>query len=123
MKFSTRKKYILYLIGILVIIIMLKYDIGIPCIFHIITGYYCPGCGGTRAIRALAHFNIHQAFRYNALIVLLFPFAMIYLIYKYVFKGRKSISNNIWLILLIITILFSILRNIPMLYILAPTKL
>lgn len=26
-----------------------------PCWFHLISGYYCPGCGGTRALRALLH--------------------------------------------------------------------
>ncbi|MCI9570502.1 MAG: DUF2752 domain-containing protein [Lachnospiraceae bacterium] len=25
----------------------------IPCLFHEITGLYCPGCGGTRAFKAL----------------------------------------------------------------------
>lgn len=24
-----------------------------PCVFHRLTGYYCPGCGGTRAVYAL----------------------------------------------------------------------
>ncbi len=24
-----------------------------PCLFHVWTGWYCPGCGGTRAMRAL----------------------------------------------------------------------
>ena len=28
-------------------------DITGPCIFHQITGLYCPGCGGTRAVKAL----------------------------------------------------------------------
>lgn len=26
-----------------------------PCAFHMLTGLYCPGCGGTRAVRALMH--------------------------------------------------------------------
>ncbi len=26
-----------------------------PCAFYTITGYYCPGCGGSRAVAALLH--------------------------------------------------------------------
>ncbi len=36
-----------------------------PCPFHLITGYYCPGCGGTRAFYALLHGRILQAFFYH----------------------------------------------------------
>lgn len=32
-----------------------------PCLFHLFSGYYCPGCGGTRAVRALLHGHILQA--------------------------------------------------------------
>ena len=24
-----------------------------PCVFHRLTGYFCPGCGGTRSVKAL----------------------------------------------------------------------
>lgn len=24
-----------------------------PCVLHMLTGYYCPGCGGTRSVEAL----------------------------------------------------------------------
>ncbi len=36
-----------------------------PCLFHEISGYYCPGCGGTRAVRALLKGHILLAVYYH----------------------------------------------------------
>ncbi len=35
---------------------------GIPCLLHTLTGYYCPGCGGTRAVYALLRLQIVRSF-------------------------------------------------------------
>jgi hypothetical protein len=35
----------------------------------------CPGCGGTRALAALLHGHLREAFRYNALVTLMLPLA------------------------------------------------
>lgn len=118
---NFKKIIILFAIGILVIILFLKYDIGIPCIFFELTGWYCPGCGITRAFVSLLQFDIYQAFRYNMLIVILLPFAIIYWIYSFVLKGKKRIANVVWYLLLAITILFGVLRNISIFSYLAPT--
>lgn len=40
----------------------------IPCPFHIITGYYCPGCGGTRAVKYLLSGNIIKSMYYHPMI-------------------------------------------------------
>jgi hypothetical protein len=37
------------------------------CAFHRLTGLYCPGCGGTRAMHALVHFDLPGALAMNAL--------------------------------------------------------
>lgn len=50
----------------------------LPCIFRTLTGYYCPGCGGTRACIALLHGHLlrsllcHPVVPYCAAIYVLF---------------------------------------------------
>ena len=121
-KHKYKNRMIIFAIGVLYILIVLKYNIGIPCILHELTGLYCPGCGGTRAIISLMKFNPYQAFRYNSLVTIIIPFAFIYLIYKYILNGKKDLPNWVWYLLLIIAILFAIIRNIPTFYYLLPTK-
>ena len=43
-------------------------EAGHPCLFHMVTGYYCPGCGGTRAVIALLHGDIIASFIYHPLV-------------------------------------------------------
>ncbi|MDO5416282.1 MAG: DUF2752 domain-containing protein [Lachnospiraceae bacterium] len=38
---------------------------GFPCLFHMLTGLYCPGCGGTRAIRLLLRGEVAKSFVYH----------------------------------------------------------
>lgn len=41
---------------------------GFPCLFQRITGLYCPGCGGTRAFKALLSGDILLSFCYHPLV-------------------------------------------------------
>ena len=38
-----------------------------PCYFHYVTGWYCPGCGCTRSVRALLQGQFWLSLRYNIL--------------------------------------------------------
>lgn len=40
-----------------------------PCMLHTFTGYYCPGCGGTRAVYALLHLQLWRSFCYHPLVI------------------------------------------------------
>lgn len=40
--------------------------VGIPCPIYEMTGIYCPGCGATRGVKALAHGNLALALHENA---------------------------------------------------------
>lgn len=41
---------------------------GIPCLFHEWTGLYCPGCGGTRAVKALLGGHPLLSFLYHPVV-------------------------------------------------------
>lgn len=42
--------------------------LSIPCLLRTFTGYYCPGCGGTRAVYALLHLQLWRSFCYHPLV-------------------------------------------------------
>src|ERR1035437_2064746 len=46
------------------------------CLFHKLTGWNCPGCGGTRSVYALLHGNVALALKDNALFVVLLAAAV-----------------------------------------------
>lgn len=43
--------------------------IGMPCAFNFFTGLYCPGCGGTRAVKELLRGNLRMSFQYHPLVL------------------------------------------------------
>lgn len=89
----------------------------LPCIFYKITGLYCPGCGMSRALNALLHNKIYQSFRFNSLPYIFAPLSLI-LYYRY--KSNKS-YNFIIYIMILISILYMILRNMTYFKYLSPT--
>lgn len=42
---------------------------GFPCLFQLLTGLYCPGCGGTRALRLLFKGEFALSFQYHPLVL------------------------------------------------------
>ena len=107
-----------FLILILGIFLFLqKTNLGVPCLFHLATNLYCPGCGMTRAIQSILQFDFQMAFQQNALIYLFGPLLLIYFLinsYRYIKKQPLwKVSNRVIFTLLVITILFSVIRNLP----------
>ena len=100
--------------------------IGIPCIFHSITGLHCVGCGISRMLIALLHLDFQSAANANIYILCISPIALFIVVYKarrYIKYG--TLSDPIWLnciyvVLLIIGVAFGILRNLPQFSFLAP---
>ena len=121
-----RKDYIIFIIVLTVMaILVLMERIAIPCIFNKVTGFYCPGCGITRAIRALVRGDIKTSFRNNILLYTVFPIIFILEIFRRRYRKSlkfKKVHNVIIIILLVFAIVFGILRNIPGFEYLAPIE-
>ena len=115
-----KKNFILFLVisAILFLILDSIFKFNIQCVFKTYTGFYCPGCGITRMFKSMLVFDFYQAFRYNPLLFIFSPFFFFLLInYLYCYYKKKEsifnkISNNVWNVFLVITIIYWILRNI-----------
>jgi len=87
------------------------------CPFFYFTGFKCPGCGSQRAIHAILHFNIIDAFKFNGLMVSSLP--IIFLLF-YAEMTRKikpklyiRLNNNVFIwTYFSIVVIWWIFRNI-----------
>lgn len=95
------------------------------CLFHKLTGLYCPGCGGTRAAYQLLHGHLLLALRDNALFML----TLVVLLVRGVwFAARKicrqpatlAVPPKVLWAFLVAAIVFSIFRNLPAFSFLSP---
>ncbi len=97
------------------------------CMVRALTGRYCPGCGGTRALHALFHLDIRAALGYNLFLTPLLPVVAYIVLAELVhmIAGRyvlRQIPLNPWVVACIgaLFLLFGVLRNLPALAFLAP---
>lgn len=63
----------LYMLAALAAIYMQYFRIDVysasECYMYRMTGYYCPGCGGTRAVQALLHMELMQSLRCHPVVL------------------------------------------------------
>ena len=104
-------------IGLLYAIFWMITGIGIPCVFHLITGKYCPGCGISRMFISLLHLDFVSAAKYNILALSLLPCALLLFICKsveYVKTGESKMGRLemiFYCICFVLCIAFYFLRN------------
>jgi hypothetical protein len=91
-----------------------------PCPLRYVTGWYCPGCGSLRAIHALLHGDLRQAWAMNPLTVLFTPFIAYGLASQLHRQIRGSALPSVllpaaWIrALCAVIVLFGIVRNLPL---------
>ena len=88
------------------------------CVFHSLTGLNCPGCGATRALYALLHGNWRLAVKDNALFMALLVALAVWGARLAVRKMQNrpatfSLPAKFLWPLLVITVVFAVVRNLP----------
>ena len=91
---------------------------GFPCIFHAVTGLFCPACGVTRMLGAMGKLHFYEAYGYNKAVFLTWPFIAAVLAaeeIRYIKTGSQNMHKVSKLILwgeAGTLVLFGIVRNI-----------
>ena len=93
---------------------------GIPCIFRVITGFKCPGCGVSRMLMALLQLDLKGAFLENRVLFVMLPLlvfiivraAYLYVTQKKPGKTAAAITKILYPALIVILLLWGVLRNI-----------
>ena len=89
----------------------------IPCVFKLITGFQCPGCGVSRMCFCMLLFDFPGAFQANPLIFCMLPLIaltagrMIYVYVRYGRKREKLTQISIY-VMIVALLIFGVLRNI-----------
>ncbi len=60
------------------------------CVFRAVTGFYCPGCGGTRAFYYLIHGNIFKSLIYHPFIIYAVAVSAVF----YISQTLRFVSKN-----------------------------
>ena len=119
---ARRKKLIigaliLLCVGALYAVFVRSTGLGIPCVFRMITGLKCPGCGVTGMFLALFRLNFKRAFNSNAVLLCMIPaFVAVAARMAYLYVKRGSTRDravNIAVYCMIgVLIVWGVVRNI-----------
>lgn len=61
------------------------------CIFRMLTGWDCPGCGLQRAVHALLHGHFWEAVQYNYFLLLGIPYVLAVMYMEWFTSGEKHL--------------------------------
>lgn len=111
---ERRRTLLLVIGGALVLPVFFFFDPAVasffpPCPVKLLAGLDCPGCGSQRALHALLHLRVSEAFRLNPLALTTIPV----LAYDGITgKGPLRHKHAPWVAFAIVTA-YWILRNLP----------
>ena len=93
--------------------------LGIPCVFHLVTGLKCTGCGVTRMLLSLLRLDFAAALDSNAVLACMLPFLLVLAavsLVRYVRTGGNVPGrgeNAAVLAAVAVLVIWGAVRNIP----------
>lgn len=91
----------------------------VPCPIHAVTGYWCPGCGLTRAAQLVLTGHPVRAFGLNPLWPVVAGLAG-WTLAAWVWRRVPRVPLGVWVALGVVAVAFGIARNVPAFSALAP---
>ena len=89
---------------------------GIPCLFRLLTGFKCPGCGITTMLICLLHGNFRAAFAANPFLFCTGPLLLLECVlltrYGKRMRGNVLVQKVIPVTYLVCLVLFGVIRNL-----------
>ena len=92
MSLSTK---IFLVIGVVVVVVLFFLDpsqhaLMPKCVFKLLTGYSCPGCGFQRAVHAFLHGDVMGAVRFNLFLMVGVPYLLIVAVASIIPKTERT---------------------------------
>ncbi|MCC2589387.1 DUF2752 domain-containing protein [Chryseobacterium sp. MFBS3-17] len=121
------RRYLYFSVSVVVFILGLLYFFNNPadsawfpkCPFLSVTGLQCPGCGSQRAVHALMHLRVGEAFAHNPLLVSAVPYLAAGILFRRASVQRRFPKMRAFLfgqtaifVVLAVVLLFWVLRNV-----------
>lgn len=83
-----------------------------PCPFRLLTGWYCPACGGLRMTHDLLHGDLAAAAVDNVFVLTALPLLAIWSVWR-MSRGRRAFTPAALIVMVTATLAWTILRNLP----------
>ena len=69
-----------------------QYTLMPKCMFKVVTGWDCPGCGFQRGVHALLHGHLLEALSYNYFFILSIPYALGLCLERFVLPSEMAMK-------------------------------
>jgi Protein of unknown function (DUF2752) len=94
------------------------HQVFLPCPFRLLTGLYCPLCGGLRMVHDLLHGQLARAFHDNALAMPIVAFAGLAWLNLAIgcWRGRPVVAHRprwLWPAVVAVLVAWTVVRNLP----------